>query len=230
MAAPLLVLASNSPRRRELLRLGGWKFETRPAEVDESQRPGEAPGAYVLRLAESKARACAATPASPGASLTHAELIILAADTTVVDGKAILGKPRDARDAMEMLSRLRGRTHQVHTGIAIMRLADGNFSTDLCITDVPMRLYSDEEIDRYVATGDPLDKAGGYAIQHAEFHPVETLSGCYASVMGLPLCHLTRTLRKLNITPQTDIPAGCQSSLNYTCPIHAAILRGEQVG
>jgi septum formation protein len=230
MAAPLLVLASNSPRRRDLLRLGGWKFETHPAEVDESQRHGEAPGAYVLRLAENKARACAATLTSEGASLTQEELIILAADTTVVDGKVILGKPRDASAANEMLERLRGRTHQVYTGIAVMRLADGNISTDLCVTDVPMRPYSNEEIFRYVATGDPLDKAGGYAIQHSEFHPVETLSGCYASVMGLPLCHLTRTLRKLNIAPQTDLSAECQSSLKYTCPIHAAVLRGEQVG
>jgi MAF protein len=230
MGQPLLVLASNSPRRRELLALGGWMFNTLPAEVDESQRPGEAPGTYVLRLAESKARTCAASPKNRGTMSTHEDLTILAADTAVVDGKAILGKPKDMAEAVEMLRQLRSRTHQVYSGIAVMRMADGNLGTDLCVTDVPMRAYSDEEIDTYVATGDPLDKAGAYAIQHPKFHPVETISGCYASVMGLPLCHLTRTLRKLDIAPKTDISAECQSSLNYTCPISAAVLRGEQVG
>jgi septum formation protein len=230
MAASLLVLASNSPRRRELLKLGGWKFESHPAEVDESQLPGEVPTVYVLRLAESKARACAASFKDGSMPSTPEDLIILAADTTVVDGKTILGKPKDMADAETMLKQLRGRTHQVHTGIAVMRMSDGNISTDLCVTDVPMRSYSDEEINTYVATGDPLDKAGAYAIQHPEFHPVDTISGCYASVMGLPLCHLTRTLRKFEIFPITDISTECQSSLNYTCPISAAVLSGEQVG
>ncbi len=215
---PYLVLASNSPRRRELLALGGWIFNTRPAEVDESQRPGEAPGIYVLRLAESKARTCAASVMNRGMVSTHEHLTILAADTAVVDGKAILGKPKDTAEAVEMLRRLRNRTHQVYTGIAVMRMSDGNLGTDLCVTDVPMRDYSDEEIDTYVATGDPLDKAGAYAIQHPKFHPVERMSGCYASVMGLPLCHLTRTLRQLDITPMTDISAECQSWLELRLP------------
>ena len=219
---PLLVLASNSPRRRELLALGGWMFHTRPADVDESQRPGEAPGEYVLRLAESKARACAKT--------AHADLIILAADTTVANGNAILGKPKDMAEAVEMLKNLRGRSHQVYTGIAVLRLSDGRLVTDLCITDVPMRPYSDNEIDAYVATGDPLDKAGAYAIQNPGFHPVETLQGCYASVMGLPLCHLARSLHKLDIAPRSDIAAECQSALGYACPIFSAVLRGEMVG
>jgi septum formation protein len=222
MGKRLLVLASNSPRRRELLALGGWIFDTRPAEVDENQRPGEAPGTYVLRLAESKARTCAAS--------AHQDQTILAADTAVVDGKAILGKPKDKAEAVEMLWRLRSRTHQVYTGIAVIGMSDANLGMDLCVTDVPMRLYSDKEIDTYVASGDPLDKAGAYAIQHSEFHPVEKLSGCQASVMGLPLCHLTRTLRKFGIAPRTDISAECQSSLNYKCPISAFVLHGEQVG
>jgi septum formation protein len=93
-----------------------------------------------------------------------------------------------------------------------------------------MRPYSDEEIDVYVASGDPLDKAGAYAIQHADFHPVENFSGCYASVMGLPLCHLVRTLCKMGIAPPADVPAACQAHLQYTCPISAAILRGETIG
>jgi MAF protein len=219
---PLLVLASNSPRRRELLALGGWTFHTRPTDVDESPQPGEGPGAYVLRLAESKAHACAES--------AQAGLAILAADTSVVNGKAILGKPKDMADAVQMLKNLRGHSHQVYTGIAVLRLSDGTLVTDLCITDVPMRAYRDDEIEAYVATGDPLDKAGAYAIQNAGFHPVEVMQGCYASVMGLPLCHLDRSLHKLDVDPLTDIAAACQSALEYACPISSAVLRGEMVG
>jgi predicted house-cleaning NTP pyrophosphatase (Maf/HAM1 superfamily) len=93
-----------------------------------------------------------------------------------------------------------------------------------------MRDYRDDEIEAYVATGDPLDKAGAYAIQNAGFHPVEAMRGCYASVMGLPLCHLARSLHKLDIAPRTDIAAECQSALGYACPISSAVLRGEMVG
>jgi septum formation protein len=222
MNGPVLVLASNSPRRRELLKLGGWKFDTRPADVDESQRPGEAPGMYVQRLAGSKAHACAET-------VLEAE-IILAADTTVVDGQAILGKPKDAAEAAEMLRNLCGHSHQVYTGLAVLNPANGNMITDLCVTDVPMRAYGDDEIEAYVASGDPLDKAGAYAIQNTSFHPVEGLRGCYASVMGLPLCHLARSLHKLGILPTTNIAAECQSALEYACPISPAVLRGDMVG
>ena len=219
---PELVLASNSPRRRELLALGGWTFNSRPADVDESQRPGETPKAYVLRLAESKARTCAG-PAP-------LESIILGADTTVVDGQAILSKPKDPAEAAGMLHSLRGHSHQVLTGLALLRTGDGTLVTDLCCTDVPMRDYREDEIEAYVASGDPLDKAGAYAIQHTDFHPVESLGGCYASVMGLPLCHLTRSLRSLGVAPLTDIAAECQSALGYVCPISSAVLRGEMVG
>jgi septum formation protein len=224
MGKLILVLASNSPRRRDLLALGGWNFITRPSEVDESHLPGETPGSYVLRLAESKARTCQQV------CTTQEGLTILAADTAVVVEKDILGKPKDRSEAGKMLRRLRSRTHQVYTAIAILRISDGNMSTDLCVSDVPMRAYGEEEIDDYVTSGDPLDKAGAYAIQHPTFHPVERMSGCYASVMGLPLCHLTRTLRGLDITPATNLSTGCQSYLNYMCPISAAVLRGEQVG
>jgi septum formation protein len=221
MSKTLLVLASNSPRRRELLALGGWMFHTRPADVDESQRLGEAPGDYVLRLAESKARACAAS--------SHPDLVIVGADTAVVNGKTILGKPKDMAEAVEMLKALRGRSHQVYTGIAILRLSDGRLVTDLSITDVPMRDYRDDEVEAYVATGDPLDKAGAYAIQNAGFHPVESMQGCFASVMGMPLCHLARSLQKLEIAPRSDIAEACQSALGYVCPISSAVLHGEMV-
>ena len=219
---PLLVLASNSPRRRELLALGGWTFQVLPAEVDEQTRPGEAPATYVLRLAKLKARACAKTASR--------DQLVLAADTAVVVDGDILGKPRNRAEAVEMLRRLRGRSHQVYTGLAALRISEGRLYTDLCVTDVPMRNYSDDEVDDYVATGDPFDKAGAYAIQHPWFQPVEKLAGCYASVMGLPLCHLFRLLSRLDVFPVSDVPGGCQSTLNYHCPITSAVLHGDQVG
>jgi nucleoside triphosphate pyrophosphatase len=224
-----LILASNSPRRRQLLSLAGWKFSISIADIDESLLPAEAPGDYVLRLAETKARKSAEN-ANPGE-------VVIAADTTVVDGGAILGKPTDASDAARMLKRLRGHTHQVYTGLALLRVSDDqalrrvqdNVLTDLSVTDVPMRDYSDEEIDAYVQTGDPLDKAGAYAIQHPDFHPVENLAGCFASVMGLPLCRLTYLLKQLEIYPAMEVGLHCQAELHYDCPISEAILRGEVV-
>jgi MAF protein len=215
----VLVLASNSPRRRQLLALAGWTFSTSAADVDESQLPqGESPSDYVLRLAETKAHTIRA----------DADRIVLAADTAVVDGMDILGKPKDNAEAIAMLKRLRGYTHQVYTGVALLRLSDGLLLNDVCVTDVPMRSYSDEEIDAYVQTGDPLDKAGAYAIQHPEFHPVENMSGCYANVMGLPMCHVIRMMRKINLQPNTEVFAICETLLEYRrCPVSEAILRGE---
>jgi MAF protein len=210
-----LILASNSPRRRQLLALANWNFVVSAADVDESLRENELPADYVLRLAEAKARAVKA----------DADQIILAADTTVVDGLNILGKPRDNVEAVTMLIQLRGRTHQVYTGVALLRMSDGFLLTDLCITDVPMRSYSDEEIHNYVATGDPLDKAGAYAIQHPEFSPVANMNGCFAGVMGLPLCHVTRLFRRMNIEPNTDVPLRCQQLLEYDCPVYESILK-----
>jgi len=216
---PLLILASNSPRRRQLLALAGWEFSVSAADVDESQFANELPTDYVLRLAETKARAIEADAAQ----------MILAADTAVVDRTDILGKPRDNADAIAMLKRLRGHTHQVYTGIALLRLSDGLLLKDLCVTDVPMRDYSDEEIREYVATGDPLDKAGAYAIQHPQFQPVASLSGCYASVMGLPVCHVILLMRKMDIQPNTDFFLSCETLLEYQCPVSSAILSGEDI-
>jgi septum formation protein len=214
-----LILASNSPRRRELLALTGWTFTVHPADVDEDPLPDEAPDHYVLRLAESKLKA---------AFLGHPDQVVIAADTTVAVDGVILGKPRDAGEAKSMLRQLRGRTHQVHTGIGVQR---GKVEViDLCTTQVPMRAYTDEEIAAYVLTGDPLDKAGAYAIQHAGFHPVEGLEGCYASVMGLPLCHLTRACQHLGIFPDANVPQACQAYLQYPCPISQAVLSGARIG
>lgn len=215
----VLTLASNSPRRRQLLSFGGWMFHVAPVDIDETPQPGEAPLPYVLRMARTKA-AHAGQHLKPGG-------VAVAADTTVADGSAILGKPANAAEAVEMLTRLRGRTHQVHTAIAVIRAGEDDPLIDVCTTDVPMRRYTDAEIAEYIATGDPFDKAGGYAIQHAGFRPVEALAGCYANVVGLPLCHLARALRKLHITPQREIPAGCLHELHYDCRIYPEILGGE---
>ena len=191
------------------------------SDIDESQQAGERPDDYVLRLAREKTLGVA-EKVSP-------ESIVIGSDTAVIDGDEILGKPKDAQDAIRMLKQLRGRTHQVYTGIAIHRVSDGTMLSELSITNVPMRNYSDDEITAYVNTGDPLDKAGAYAIQHPDFQPVESMSGCYAGVMGLAMCHVTRMLKKLEIQPEADVAAACQTLLKYQCPVSSAILRGEIV-
>ncbi len=217
-----LLLASNSLRRRQLIALGQWTVSISISNVDESQWPGEKPADYVLRLAETKARTAG--------KAAQSEHLILGADTTVVDQGNLLGKPGDPAEAVQMLKRLRGHTHQVYTGLALLRVQDERLLTDVCITNVPMRDATDAEIEAYVQTGDPLDKAGAYAIQHPGFRPVKELRGCFASVMGLPLCHLLRMLRQLDFPTEVDLPAACQAFLHYQCPVSAAILRGEQVG
>jgi len=215
----MILLASNSPRRRQLLALGDLKFTVAVSDVDETQLAGETPKDYVLRLAQAKALAVV--------EKVHSENIIIGSDTAVVDGNSTLGKPKDGEDAARMLTQLRGHTHQVYTGVAFYRVSDGKMLTELCVTDVPMRGYSDDEISAYVKTGDPLDKAGAYAIQHPDFQPVESMRGCYASVMGLPMCHVVRTLRTLDVRLSANVPIACQNLLNYECHISSAILRGE---
>jgi septum formation protein len=209
-----LTLASNSPRRSELLRLFGLPFEVFPADIAEVQMPGEPPVDYVLRLARHKAAASAEDYSG----------LVIAADTTVVDSDELLEKPADPADARRMLQQLRDRVHQVYTGIAILDGDSGRSYETVCCTEVPMRDYSDAEIEAYIVTGDPLDKAGAYAIQHAGFHPVEGLRGCFASVMGLPLCHLLVGLRTFAVEIPGGLPERCQAYLNYDCPAYQAIL------
>lgn len=222
MEKPKIVLASNSPRRQQLLAWTELPFTTTSAGIDESARPGEDPGQYVTRLAREKARACEREAVFGG--------IILTADTTVADGDEILGKPVDAQDAVRILKRLRNRTHVVHTAIVIGIPSRGLARYELCSTEVKMRGYTDAEIDAYVQSGDPLDKAGAYAIQHAQFDPVRKISGCYASVMGLPLCHFERSLRQLGFDANKGLPSRCMRELEYDCPIYKRVLAGEDVG
>jgi len=212
---PVLTLASTSPRRRQLLTLIGWNFEVISVDIDESSLQDETPSDYVIRLAACKARACAEQFRDTGNNTVR---LIVSADTAVVDGGNILGKPEDETEAMYMLQRLRGRIHQVYTGIAVFSSSEA-LVTDVCVTDVPMRSYSEQEMSAYIASGDPLDKAGAYAIQHPLFRPVESLSGCYANVMGLPLCRLERAIMKLGLQANIDVAKACQDYLGYQCPV-----------
>jgi MAF protein len=217
---PQFILASNSPRRKELLSLTGVSFRIQPANANEDTRETEGAQDYVARLAKEKITVV-------GESLAGQEALILAADTTVVLDGHILSKPADANEAKTMLAELRGKSHMVYTGISVLRTADGAMLDDLAATEVPMRNYSEQEMNEYVNSGNPLDKAGGYAIQHAGFHPVETMTGCFANVVGLPLCHLQRTLQKWNIQFDVDLPAACQRHLGYECPVTKKILNWE---
>ncbi len=218
-APKTILLASGSPRRRELLHLTGLTFALTRADIDESLRPGETAAAYTTRLSREKAQAALA-----GAPT---DAIVLAADTTVADGDAILGKPADAREARAMLVALRGRTHQVYTALTLIEVATVQSVSELAVTDVPMRAYSDDEIGAYIASGDPFDKAGGYAIQHTAFHPAILTHGCFANVVGLPLCHLLRALRRFGVAPGADTPALCQAHFAYPCDVTDAILAGD---
>lgn len=216
------ILASNSPRRRALLGLFQQPFEVVPADINETEYPGETPADYVCRLAKTKAEVVGKRFPNSG--------LIIAADTTVADGDEILGKPVDQTDASRMLQQLRDRNHQVYTAITLMVPEKSILAQELCLSQVPMRNYSDEEIEVYVQTNDPMDKAGAYAIQHKGFHPVEDFRGCFASVMGFPACHLARSLEKIGLMPAIKIDFACQQYLDYDCPIAKLVLTGVNIG
>ena len=186
----MLILASASPRRRELLTQAGFVFEVRPAHIPEDPLPGEDPIAYVTRLAREKAeavyRAIAKSDRSAG------EVAVLGADTTVTLDKQILAKPEDAADAERMLRTLSGRTHQVMTGVAVVTADRVEVAAE--VTAVQFLTLSDEEIAAYVATGEPMDKAGAYAIQGCAARWIPRVEGCYFNVVGLPLSLVTTLL------------------------------------
>ena len=215
-----LILASQSPRRRALLKLLGLPFQVTVADVDETPRADETPAELVARLSRAKAS---------GASLDgHGDALVIACDTIVAleegsDESLVLGKPRHSREAAAMLRRLRGRSHVVYSAITVSDRA-GGASTELAKTRLTMRAYTESELEAYVASGDPLDKAGAYAIQHRGFHPVKRIEGCYASVMGLPLCHLARCLRRRGRAPTADVPTACQSYTGHRCMVYEEIL------
>ncbi len=184
-----LVLASGSPRRLELLASLGLECEVAPVDIDETPLPGESPADCARRLAADKA-AAAVRRHGPG-------VLVLAADTVVALGDVMLGKPADAADAARMLRRLSGRTHEVHTGVAASR--DGETSFRLSSSEVTFRDLRDAEIEAYVATGEPLDKAGAYGIQGLAAVFVTRLSGSHSGVVGLPLSETAQLLHQHGI-------------------------------
>jgi septum formation protein len=203
-----LILASASPRRRELLAYLGLAFSVLPADVDESQPERvDDPSTFARGLAERKARSIADR---------YPHTAVLAADTIVVADGQILGKPVDEAEARETLGRLRNSPHEVTTAVALAH--NSHLWIDHATTSVVMRDYSDEEIAAYIATGDPFDKAGSYAIQDVKFRPVNRCEGCYCNVVGLPIVLTKRLIQEASLTVldlnPPDLPPECQP-----CPL-----------
>jgi septum formation protein len=194
-----LMLASASPRRAEILRSAGIAFDVLAVDVDETPRAGETAEAMCRRLAGAKARAAAARLVA-----ASEPVIVVAADTTVEIEGEILGKPVSPEDARQILRRLSGKTHRVLTALALIRLPDGDTRSDLESTAVRFSSLSAQEINAYVATGEPMGKAGAYAIQGRAGCFVERVEGCYFNVVGLPLARLYRNLKELGWQPHTN--------------------------
>ena len=184
-----LILASASPRRAEILRSAGIPFTVLSSAVDETPLPGETASDLVRRMAAAKAELVAARAVGPA--------IVIAADTVVALDGTILGKPRTSQDARNMLEKLSGRTHSVITGVALVRLPDVERREFTEITQVHFTALSDEEIVKYLSSGEPFDKAGAYAIQGVAGRFIPRVDGCYFNVVGLPLARLCRELTAL---------------------------------
>jgi len=182
----MLVLASASPRRRELLAQAGYSFEVHPAHIPEEPYPNEDPAAYVTRLAREKAQAVFNELGDPQAT-------VLGADTTVALDNHILGKPESPADAARMLRLLSGRTHRVLTGVALVTATSTEVAAE--VTAVQLLTLTDEEIDAYIATGEPMDKAGAYAIQGRAARWIPRIEGCYFNVVGLPIALVSSLLK-----------------------------------
>ena len=205
---PSLILASASPRRRELLARLGIPFGISPSEIPELPLPAETPEQLTRRLARGKATTVAARLDRDRDEFP----LVIGADSVVVYQGRILGKPRSPADAVATLRRLRARTHRVVTSVAVIDPRTGESSVGTEMSRVRLRPLSDNEILAYVASGDPLDKAGSYAIQNAEFHPAESLTGCYSNVVGLPLCRLAKQLHYFGVELAAiwfSEPGGC---------------------
>jgi septum formation protein len=210
-----LLLASGSPRRRELLHVLGLPFRVAVPPGEETTAPSDDARCQASNLARMKALSLAGRNTGD---------LIVAADTLVVLDGRVLGKPEGVASARRVLRALRGRQHQVITGLAILPPSTDAPSVQAVETQVWMRPYRDDEIAAYVARGEPFDKAGSYAIQDPLFRPVERIEGCYANVMGLPLCHLFCALKRAGVTlPATPLEA-CQAHTGHRCLVAEAIL------
>lgn len=211
-----IVLASGSPRRQQFLGDLGLDFTVTTADIDETPLPNESPVELVRRLAESKAEAV--IQKLPDSKRPR---LLIAADTIVALGDELLGKPVDAEDAMTTLGRLRNRAHQVISCFSMVHIDASKAvvaqKTVVNSSDLHMRSYTDQEIATYVATGDPLDKAGSYAIQHPNFAPGEKLDGCISSVMGLPLADLVASFAEFGVTIHAELPTLCEQHAGFPC-------------
>ena len=197
-----------------MLAVMGLEFEVQPSEVAEHPIAGEAPAQMAQRLSELKALAVP----------DYRHRIIIAADTLVAVDNQVLGKPDSAEQALDMLNRLRAREHTVFTGLTVINTSDGVWCRQVAATPVVMRDYSDREMQGYVATGDPMDKAGAYAIQNAMFNPVARIMGCYTNVIGLPVCHLYRALLQMGIEAPRHPLSCCYWAVQSGCPWAQPIL------
>jgi len=205
-----VLLASASPRRRQILARLGLPFTVGVSPIDEEamqERYSGSPEGMARWLAEHKARGAHTLPEAEG----H---LVITADTTVLLNGQILGKPRDEAHARELLLSLRNRWHHVVSGVCVSKFVDGTLEIQSASVSTPvlMRPYSEEEIATYIASGDPMDKAGAYGIQHPEFQPTGRISGCYLNVVGLPLCILVQLLAAFDIYPVTG------RLVNTPCP------------
>jgi MAF protein len=216
------ILASKSPRRKALLRNLIDTFLIINPEIQEERQGGETPRSYVKRISELKSEAVGKTIETLPAS----DWVVIAADTIVVDGDRILGKPEDQSQAIQILSELRGKTHTVYSGLAVYDISLDEIQSRQVSSQVDMREYTDEELKAYVASGDPMDKAGAYAIQNQQFDPAPDFNDCYANVMGLPLCDLAVLLYEMKCPIQPDVAERCQESIQYQCPIYSGKLSG----
>ncbi len=213
VSEPSIILASESLRRREIIGALDAGVEIVPPGIDEPRpRHGDSAEEYVASTASGKAR-CVAAAERPGA-------IVIGADTSVVLDERILGKPENADEARMMLKSLRGRSHRVVTGVTVTR--DDATASSVTASDVVMRDYSDVEIEEYIDSGEPFDKAGGYAIQDRGFAPVSALRGCYLNVVGFPLCEVIRLMSEFDVgvglKPGWRAPERCPSD----CPVGIA--------
>jgi len=195
-----LILASASPRRAELLRAAGYEFDIHAVEIDERLRAGESPVEYVQRLAQEKS-----ARAFKELSAGDASAVVLGADTAVVIGREILGKPRDVEDAARMLRLLSGRTHQVMTGVCLVN-AERSVS-HVEISDVTFARLTEDQIAWYVSSGEGGDKAGGYAIQGLAARFIPRIEGSYSNVVGLPIASVDDLIHRLT-TPRSVLASG----------------------
>ena len=207
------ILASQSPRRKALLKLLNIPFDAIPADADEDSVVIADPKLNVQETAVLKANIIT----NSWRGRDDVREILIAADTTVAFAEQMLNKPNDEADAQRMLRMMSGQQHEVHTGYVIRDLTNGKTVVATSTAVVTMRNYSEQEILDYIATGDPMDKAGAYAIQHPGFRPVAQLDGCFLNVMGLPLCDLVIALQSFDIEVKASETAVYQEHQKYSC-------------